>query len=466
MNKEILYTKETVYKKAGKQITDEAFAYAENYKSFLDAAKTEREAVKTAIEMLSAHGFKEYDLGDEIKIGDRLYYNNRGKNLFAFVIGNDGAKNGLRITASHVDAPRIDLKQCPLYEDGGMAYFKTHYYGGIRKYQWVATPLALHGVVITKDGNTIDVKIGEDDSDPIFYISDLLPHLGREQSKLPLAEGIKGEQLNVLIGNIPEDEENSVKNAVMTLINEKYGITEDDFFSSELCVVPAAKARDIGFDRSLIGAYGHDDRVCAYPSLTAMFDSLEGGCENSLMCILADKEETGSDGASGMKSDIMLDIMNEIAAAMGISSARLRANSKCLSADVSAGFDPNFPEVFEKMNSAMVGCGTIFTKYTGSGGKGGTNDANPEFIAWLRAAMEKDGVVWQSAELGKVDIGGGGTVAKFISEHNIETIDLGVAVISMHAPYEVVSKVDVYETHRAIKAFYCFNRSFKPKGKL
>ena len=458
MDKNILYKKETVYKKAGKEVVDSAFAYAEGYKKFLDAAKTEREAVKTVITMLKAKDFREYSFGDTIKKGDRLYYNNRGKNLFIFTIGNDGAQGGLRITASHIDAPRIDLKQCPLYEDGGMAFFKTHYYGGIRKYQWVATPLALHGVVITKDGSAIDVCIGEDDEDPIFYISDLLPHLGREQAKLPLSEGIKGEQLNVLVGSMPEDEEDSVKNAVMTLINEKYGITEEDFFSSELCVVPAAKARDVGFDRSLIGSYGHDDRVCAYPSLTALFDSIDEGNAHSLMCILADKEETGSDGVSGMQSDLMLDIINAIADEMKLSPALLRARSKCLSADVSAGFDPTFPEVFEKLNSAFMGCGTIFTKYTGSGGKGSTNDANPEFIAWLRAAMEKDGVIWQSAELGKVDAGGGGTVAKYIAKHNIETIDLGVPVIAMHAPYEVVSKVDVYETHRAIKAFYNFDR--------
>ncbi len=457
MNKEILYTKETVYKKAGKNTVAAAFAYAEGYKHFLDTAKTEREAAIAAIAMLSAHGFRPYKFGDKIKEGDRLYYNNRGKNIFAFAIGKNVA-DGIRMVASHIDAPRIDLKQCPLYEDGGMAYFKTHYYGGIRKYQWVATPLALHGVVIKKDGTAVNVCVGEDDSDPIFYISDLLPHLGQEQSKLPLESGIKGEQLNVLLGNIPEEEDDSVKNAIMTLIHEKYGICEDDFFSSELCVVPAAKARDVGFDRSFIGAYGHDDRVCAYPSLTAMLEALDDGCDNTLMCILADKEETGSDGVSGMQSDLILDIINEISASKGVSSAALRASSKCLSADVSAGYDPNFADVYEKMNSAMVGCGTVFTKYTGSRGKGGTNDANPEFIAWLRAAMEKDSVIWQSAELGKVDAGGGGTVAKFISNHNIETIDLGVGVISMHAPYEVVAKVDVYETHRAIKAFFTFDK--------
>lgn len=458
MNKDILYKKETVYKKVDGSVVDAAYAYAEGYKKFLDAAKTEREAVNTTLDMLKAKGFSEYNFGDEIKKGARLYYNNRGKNLFVFTIGDDCAKNGLRITASHIDAPRIDLKQCPLYEDGGMAFFKTHYYGGIRKYQWLATPMALHGVIVKKDGETVNVCIGEKDDDPIFYISDLLPHLAREQAKSTLSDAVKGEQLNILVGNRPDDEDNSVKNAVMMLINEKYGVVEEDFFSSELCIVPAAKARDVGFDRSLISSYGHDDRVCAYPSLTALFESLDTGSQHSLMCILADKEETGSDGVSGMQSDLLLDIINAIADAFGISPALLRARSKCLSADVSAGYDPNFPDVYEKMNSAFVGCGTIFTKYTGSGGKGSTNDANPEFIAWLRAAMEKDGVVWQSAELGKVDAGGGGTVAKYIAKHNIETIDLGVAVISMHAPCEVVAKVDVYETHRAIKAFYDFDR--------
>ena len=457
MSENLTYKKETVYKKTDAENISAAFDYAEGYKSFLNSAKTEREAVKTAIAMLKPYGFKEYSFGDEIKIGDRLYYNNRNKNLFVFVIGSDGASDGLRIVASHIDAPRLDIKQCPVYEDSGLLYFKTHYYGGIRKYQWVATPLALHGVVVTKELRCVDICIGEDDNDPIFYITDLLPHLGREQSKLPLSEGIKGEQLNVVLGNIPssEGDDDSVKTAILKLINEKYGITEEDFLSSELCVVPALKARDVGFDRSLIGSYGHDDRVCAYPSLTALTESLDS--KHSMLCILADKEETGSDGASGMQSDLMLDIMNEIANALKISPALLRAKSKCLSADVCAGFDPTFPEVFEKMNSAIVGCGAVFTKYTGSGGKYDTNDANAEFVAWLRAAMEKSGVVWQAAELGKVDAGGGGTVAKYISKHNIETIDLGVPLLAMHAPYELAAKVDVYETHRAIKAFYNFD---------
>ena len=452
MKNELSYKKESVYKKSND--LSAAFEYAEGYKAFLNSAKTEREAVKTAIAMLIPHGFREYKFGDKISVGDRLYYNNRGKNLFVFTIGTESLANGLRITASHIDAPRLDIKQCPMYEDSGLVYFKTHYYGGIRKYQWVTTPLSLHGVVITKDLKTVDICIGEDESDPIFYITDLLPHLGREQSKLSLSEGIKGEQLNIVLGNVPsgEEDDESVKSAVLKLINEKYGITEEDFLSSELCAVPAQKARDVGFDRSLIASYGHDDRVCAYPSLTALIESLDS--KHSIMCILADKEETGSDGASGMQSDLMLDIMNEIASAFSVSSALMRANSKCLSADVCAGFDPTFPDVFEKMNSAFIGYGAVFTKYTGSGGKYDTNDANAEFVAWLRAAMAKDGVTWQSAELGKVDAGGGGTVAKYISKHNIDTIDLGVPVIAMHAPYEVIAKVDLYETYRAIAAFY------------
>ena len=452
MSNELVYKKQTVYEKADRSVVDDAFAYAEGYKDYLDGGKTEREALKLSIRMAEAKGFREYRLGNKISAGDKLYYNNRGKNLFVFSVGSEHINNGIRITAAHIDAPRIDLKQCPLYEDSGMGFFKTHYYGGIRKYQWVATPLALHGVIALADGRVIDVNIGEEDSDPIFYINDLLPHLGADQSKLPLSEGIKGEQLNILIGSMPDAEENSVKNNILDILNKKYGIREDDFLSAELCVVPAAKARDIGFDRSLIGAYGHDDRVCAYPALTALLDSADS--THTLMCILADKEETGSDGPTGMQCDLMLDIIDELAKNLDGSSAAIRANSKCLSADVSAAYDPNFPEVFEKMNTPLLGCGAVFTKFTGSRGKSSTNDANAEYIGWLRGILARDGVVWQAGELGKVDCGGGGTVAKYISKHNIETIDLGVPVISMHAPYEVIAKVDLYETYRAVSAFY------------
>ena len=451
-NSELIYEKKTVYELASAEAIKAAFDYAEGYKKYLDAAKTEREAVKESIAMAEKRGFKEYKLGDDIKVGDRLYYNNRGRNLFLFTVGSESINEGIRLTVAHIDAPRIDLKQCPLYDDGGMAFFKTHYYGGIRKYQWVATPLALHGVIATADGRLIDVCIGENDGDPLFYINDLLPHLGQEQSKLPLSEGIKGEQLNILVGSMPDGEENSIKLNVLKLLNEKYGIKEDDLLSAELCAVPAAKARDIGFDRSLIGSYGHDDRVCAYPILTALLDTLDSKHTN--MCILADKEETGSDGPGGMQSELILDIINELARCLGGNPAVIRANSKCLSADVSAAFDPNFAEVFEKRNTPMLSCGAVFTKFTGSRGKSGTNDASAEYIGWLRSVLAKDGVIWQSGELGKVDCGGGGTVAKYISKHNIDTIDLGVPVISMHAPYEAVSKVDVYETYRASVAFY------------
>ncbi len=451
-NEKLIYKKQTVYEKADKSVVDAAFAYSEDYKKYLDAGKTERECVKISIEMAKKYGYQEYKLGDKISVGDKLYFNNRGKNLFVFTIGSEPIRNGLRIVAAHVDAPRIDLKQCPLYEDGGMGFFKTHYYGGIRKYQWVATPLALHGVVALADGNVIDVCVGENEDDPLFYINDLLPHLGREQAKLPLSEGIKGEQLNILVGSMPAGEDSSVKYGVLKILNEKYGITEEDFLSAELCVVPAAKARDVGFDRSLIGAYGHDDRVCAYPALTAILESSDS--THSLMCVLADKEETGSDGPTGMQSELLLDLIDEISRNLGESPAVVRASSKCLSADVSAAYDPNFADVFEKQNTPLLGCGAVFTKFTGSGGKSGTNDANAEYIAELRGMLAKENIVWQAGELGKVDIGGGGTVAKYISKHNIETIDLGVPVISMHAPFEVIAKVDLYETYRAIAAFY------------
>ncbi len=451
---DLIYEKKTVYEKVDKTAVQAAYDYAEGYKTYLDAGKTEREALKASIAMAEAKGFREYKLGDKISVGDKLYYNNRGRNLFVFSIGREPIENGIRLTAAHIDAPRIDLKQCPLYEEGGMGFFKTHYYGGIRKYQWVAIPLALHGVIATKDGRLIDVTVGEDESDPLFYINDLLPHLGHEQGKLPLDDGIKGEQLNVLVGSRPDDEESSVKLNVLKILNEKYGITEDDFLSAELCVVPAMKARDIGFDRSMIGAYGHDDRVCAYPILTALLECADS--EHTTMCILADKEETGSDGPSGMQSDLMLDLINEISAALGGNPAVVRANSKCLSADVSSAFDPNFADVFERRNSAMLGCGAVFTKFTGARGKSSTNDASAEYIGWLRMLLSKENVIWQSGELGKVDCGGGGTVAKFISKHNIDTVDLGVPVISMHAPYEVIAKVDLYETYRAARAFYLY----------
>ena len=445
------YEKKTIYKKASKETIKKAFDYAEEYKSFIDAAKTERESVTEAIKLANARGFKEYRLGDKISAGDKLYYNNRGKNLYLFSIGTEHIENGIRISAAHIDSPRIDLKQCPVYEDGGMSFFKTHYYGGLRKYQWLALPLALHGVIIKSNGEKIDVCIGENESDPVFYINDLLPHLAQKQGKTPIDEAVDGEKLNILIGSMTEGEDDTVKDNVLKLLNEKYGIIEEDFISAEISAVPAGKARDLGFDRSMICAYGHDDRVCAFPALSAILDCADS--THTLMCILADKEETGSDGNSGMQCEVMLDIIREMSRELGANEAVVRANSKCLSADVSAAYDPNFADVFEKRNCALLSCGAIFMKFTGARGKSSTNDASAEYIAWLRGILEKDAIIWQTGELGKVDCGGGGTVAKYIAKHNIDTIDLGVPLISMHAPFEVVSKVDIYETYRAICAF-------------
>ena len=455
LSEKLTYKNKTVYESLSRDVVAAAFDFAEPYKKFLDEGKTERESVSASIRIAEREGFVPYNFGDKLEKGGRYYYDNRGKNLFLFTVGKEPIENGIRISASHIDSPRIDLKQNPLYEDSGMAFFKTHYYGGILKYQWVATPLALHGVVALPSGEVLNVVVGEDDSDPVFYINDLLPHLGHDVARKPMAEAIPAEKLNVLVGSLPlegeEDEKDSIKLAVLKLLNEKYGITEEDFLSAELSVVPAAKARDVGFDRALVGAYGHDDRVCAYPSLRAILDAKDS--VHSLICVLADKEEIGSEGVSGMQCDLLLDIIDAMARAEGADPAKVRANSKCLSADVTAAYDPNFPEVFEKRNTCYLGRGVALMKFTGARGKSGSNDASAEFIAWLRRVMRDADVVWQSGELGKVDCGGGGTVAKYIAKHNIETIDLGVPVIAMHSPYEVISKVDLYEAYKAFLAF-------------
>ena len=433
-------------------------AFCEDYKAFLDAGKTEREFVKIAVLYAEKMGFVPYTFGCPVKAGDKFYYNNRGKSLHTFVIGSEPLECGIRISAAHIDSPRIDLKPNPLYEQDGMAMFKTHYYGGIRKYQWTALPLALHGTVVRRDGTVIDVSIGEDDTDPIFYITDLLPHLAKDQNAKPLGEAISGEGLNILLGTEPcpgeEGDSGLIKLNVMRLLNEKYGIVESDFVTAELCAVPAAKARDVGLDRSLIGSYGHDDRVCAYPMLRAALE-----CENpvhTVYAILADKEEIGSYGVSGMQCDLMVDIFNDLSRTLGQNPEAVRAHSMCLSADVNAAFDPNFPEVYEKRNSCFVNRGVVVTKYTGARGKSSTSDASAEYFGFVRRALESENVLWQSGELGKVDQGGGGTVAMFIAQHNIDTIDVGVPVLAMHAPWEVVAKYDVYETYRAVKAFNAY----------
>jgi len=451
---ELTYTKANFYDKATEEEIKAAYDYCDGYMTYMDASKTEREAVKVSIKMAEEHGYKPYSFGMEIKAGDKYYYNNRGRNLYLFRIGSEDINNGMRIVASHIDSPRLDFKQVPVYEDGGFCFAKTHYYGGVRKYQWVAMPLALHGTVAKKDGSSFDICIGDEDGDPVFYINDLLPHLAKDQSSRPLGSAIPAESMNIVLGSRPlanTEDSNKIKLNVLTILNEKYGINEEDFLSADIFVVPAGKARDVGFDRSLMSAYGHDDKVCAYPSLTALFES--DASEHTLMVVLADKEEIGSEGNTGMQSALFTDLMGAITEALGGNFYAVKANSKCLSADVNACFDPNFAEVYESKNAAKINCGITMSKYTGSGGKGGTNDAPAEYIAWIRKIYEENGVIWQTAELGKTDQGGGGTVAKFIAKHNIETVDLGVPVISMHAPYEVVSKADVYSAHKAFLAF-------------
>ena len=454
--KNLRYEKKTVYELAGAKVVDEAYEYAKNYVKFLDASKTEREAVVESVRIAEAAGYRAWNFGDAINVGDKLYYNNRGKNIFLFRIGTENINNGIRITAAHIDSPRLDLKPVPLYEENGMSFFKTHYYGGVRKYQWLAMPLALHGVVVKQDGTVVDVVIGEDETDPVMYITDLLPHLARAQGGKTINEVFQAEKLNILVGSRPVDgeEKDAVKAGVLNYLNEKYGIAEDDFLSAELSIVPAAKARDVGFDRSMICGYGHDDRVCSYPSLTAMIDS--NNTTHTSMCLLVDKEETGSDGVTGMQSSLITDLIAEIAKALGGNEAAVRANSKCLSSDVTAVYDPNYADVYEHRNSSLLGCGVSICKYTGSGGKGGTSDASAEMVGWTRRFLNEAGVVWQICELGKTDVGGGGTVAKYMANHNIDTIDIGVGVLSMHAPYEVIAKVDLYEAYRAFKAFYQF----------
>ena len=453
LKKKLFYKKENVYEKRTKKGAKETERYAKGYMKFLDNAKTEREAVREGIKMLEANGFVPYTLGGEIVAGGKYYYNNRDKSLFAFVAGTENIENGIRICAAHIDSPRLDLKQHPMFENEGFAYLKTHYYGGIRKYQWVTIPLALHGVVTTMDGQNVEIVIGEDEGDPIFCITDLLPHLAREQSQKPLGTAITGEGLNLLIGSEPIDGDidEKVKFNMLKILNEKYGITENDFVSAELTATPAGKARDLGLDRSMIGAYGHDDRVCAYPSLTAIIENKDS--EHTIMCVLADKEEIGSEGVSGMRCRLIVDLIEEISKNLGGNPNVVRANSMCLSADVSAGYDPMYPEVYERRNSAIVNCGVVMNKYTGGGGKSSTNDASAEYVGKIRKIFQDAKIVWQTAELGKIDVGGGGTVAMYIANHNINTVDLGVPVLSMHAPMEVISKNDLYETHKALSAF-------------
>ena len=439
---------------------DPVMYFGKDYIDFMSLSKTERETVDNSIEIAEKAGFKDLNTVSELKAGDKVYFNNRGKSLFLFVLGKEDLAKGLNILGAHVDSPRLDLKQHPLYEDSGLVLLDTHYYGGIKKYQWVAQPLALHGVVCKKDGSLVKVVIGESEDDPVVGVSDLLIHLAADQMKKTGSNVVEGEDLNVLFGSIPatteEDEKELVKKNILNLLKEKYDIEEDDFISAEIEVVPAGKARDYGFDRSMVMAYGQDDNVCAYTSLRAIVE--EENPERTSCCILSDKEEVGSQGNTGMCSsafeNTLAELMDKCGQYSELNIRRCLRNSMMLSSDVSAAHDPNYPSVSSpNQNNAEFGNGIVFNKYTGSRGKGGSNDANPEFIAKIRKVLDDNGVNYQTSELGKVDQGGGGTIAYILANKDVEVIDAGVAVQNMHACYEVTSKVDIYEAYLAYKVF-------------
>lgn len=437
------------------------FEFCEGYKNFMSKCKTERECVKEVLRLAKAEGYEDIEEiiknNRQLKPGDKVFANNKGKAVALFIVGSESIERGLKILGAHIDSPRLDLKQNPLYEDSELALLDTHYYGGIKKYQWVTLPLALHGVVAKKDGTVIDICIGEDDNDPVVGVSDLLIHLAGDQMGKKADKVVEGEDLNVLVGSMPlkGSKKDAVKGNILKLLKEKYDFEEEDFLSAEIEIVPAGKARDYGLDRSMVMAYGHDDRVCSYTSLMAMFEIKEP--DKTCCCLLVDKEEVGSIGATGMHSRFFENIVAEIIDRIeGYSDLKLRrclTNSKMLSSDVSAAFDPNYPSVMEKKNSAFFGKGMVFNKYTGARGKSGSNDASAEYMAELRNIMEKHNVSIQTAELGKVDAGGGGTIAYILAQYNMEVIDCGVALHNMHAPWEVASKVDIFETMNGYKAF-------------
>lgn len=435
--------------------TKEAAEYCEGYKAFLNKAKTEREFVAEAVRILSENGYQEYEIGKKYETGDKVYFINRKKALIMTTFGCRPLEEGIRLNIAHIDSPRLDLKPNPLYEKTDLAFLKTHYYGGIRKYQWATIPLAMHGVVITKDGTAVDICIGEDEGDPVFCVTDLLPHLAAEQNERKLKDGIKGEELNVLVGSIPyagEEIKEPVKLLVLKLLNEKYGMTEKDFTRAEIEMVPAVKATDVGLDRSLVGAYGQDDKVCAYTAMTAEMATEKP--EYTTVTVLADKEEIGSVGNTGLDSDFSLHYIEYLADAAGADVKTVLRNSICLSSDVNAAYDPTFASVYEEKNSCYVNKGCVLTKYTGARGKSGSNDASAETMAKVIDIMDREGVYWQIGELGAVDVGGGGTVACYVAKMDVDVVDLGVPILAMHAPFELASKLDIYNTYKAFRAFY------------
>lgn len=451
--KELLYKNKTVADQQPDAIA-EANAFCEGYKAFLNAAKTEREAAAYSEQLLKQAGYKPFVPGMALNAGDKVYLINRSKCVLAATIGERSMAEGFHLNIAHIDSPRLDLRPVPLFEKDGLAYFRTHYYGGIRKYQWPTIPLALHGVVCREDGTTVTITIGENDEDPVFTITDLLPHLGREQNQKKLPDAITAENLNVVLGSLPiadADAENRIKLSILGLLNEMYGITERDFVTAEIEIVPAFQARDVGLDRSMIGAYGHDDRVDAYPALMAEIEVQHPA--HTTVCILTDKEEVGSDGVTGMNSMYAYHFLQQLCAATGVDSIAAFQASKCLSADVTAAYDPSFSEAFEPDNGTYASRGVAIYKYTGAGGKSSTSDANAELVSYLTRLMNKNGVVWQIGEMGRLDLGGGGTIAKYVANRDIDTIDIGVPVLAMHSPFEVVSKADVYMAYRTFRAF-------------
>lgn len=452
-----MYSK-NIWKDASQEKVNAIMNFCEDYKHFISVGKTERICVKEALKIAESKGFRNLHDVKTANVGDKLYLINKNKNIILFTVGQKPVKEGLRVLGAHIDSPRLDIKQNPLYEKDGFALLDTHYYGGVKKYQWVTIPLAIHGVIIKKDGTTVNVAIGDDENDPVLGISDLLIHLAGDQMQKTASKVIEGEDLDVTFGSIPlkDEEKNAVKANILKMLNEKYQIEEEDLLSAELEVVPAGKARDYGFDRSMVAGYGHDDRVCAYTSLRAVVD-MEEAPEYTSCCILVDKEEIGSVGATGAHSlffeNAILELLNLQNTADLLTLRKTLENTKMLSSDVSAGFDPLFAGVNDPKNSAYLGNGIVFNKYTGSRGKSGSNDANPEYVAWVRDAMDSNEVHYQTAELGKVDQGGGGTIAYILGNYNMNVLDAGIAVLNMHAPMEIVSKADVYEAYLAYIAF-------------
>lgn len=432
-----------------------SMAFCEGYKSFMNSSKTERECVRTIEAMAKKSGYTVFDPAAAYKSGDRFYFVNRRKNIMLVTIGKKPLDAGIRFNIAHIDSPRLDLKPNPLYENTEIAYFKTHYYGGIRKYQWGTTPLSMHGVVMLKDGSCVDISVGENDDEPKFVVSDLLPHLSAQQNKRPLNEGLKGEELNIIIGNIPyhdDDVTEPYKLMALKLLHDKYGMTEKDFTRAEIEMVPAVKATDIGLDRSMVGAYGQDDKVCAYAAAMAAFEIKEP--EHTTVTVFTDKEEIGSEGNTGMASRALDHFVEDLCDIFGVKARNVYRKSMCLSSDVNAAYDPTFPDVFEKNNSSFLGHGPVLTKYTGARGKSGSNDASAETMSHVIACMDRENVIWQIGELGKVDEGGGGTIALFMGDNDVDTVDLGVPVLAMHSPFEITSKLDVYHTYKAFCAFY------------